>query len=68
MEFEVDSGIGEKLSYLLAPDRLVLLVVRDGEGEIRELNCSPCPSQHNLWSCNGGESDYYRGTYYRGTY
>ena len=52
MEFEVDSGIGEKLSYLLAPDRLVLLVVRDGEGEIRELNCSPCPSQHNLWSCN----------------
>lgn len=36
--------------FLLAPDRLVLLVVRDGEGEIRELNCSPCPSQHNLWS------------------
>ena len=59
--------MSEKSFHLLAADRL-LLVVRDGEGEILELNCSPCPSQHNLWSCNGGESDYYRGTYYRWTY
>ena len=57
----IDSELSEKMFYLLAADRL-LLVVRDGEGEILELNCSPCPSQHNLLSCNGGESDYYQVT------